>query len=328
LERLQKQLEQALSFQVASPKAQDMNKNFIPHIAIGKTNNIQTFKRLWKIVKSWESPDMSLYLLRITLIGDVHGDSNIIKCEYDLLLKDLLEKLFKDKWLTRNQALSNYWYRKTMAELRKRLELPEIPLKIQSIWGKLLSFYRKMTGKKTIYLIGDTHFDHANIIETCDRPFSSVAEMDRNIVKNWNQTVKQNDTVYFLGDWSHGRGARSASYWVKRLNGNIVSIRGGHDRFQRGIYLNRSKVLTVGNHTFLLIHDPDERRANWRGWIIHGHHHNNNLRDYPFINGERKTINVSAELMNYAPVSIDYLLSLDLDSIKRMRTINDQPERK
>jgi hypothetical protein len=48
---------------------------------------------------------------------------------------------------------------------------------------------------------------------------------------------------------------------------------------------------------------------------------------YPFINGGRKTMNVSAELTNYKLVSLEYLLSLDLDSIKRMRTIDSQPER-
>ena len=51
------------------------------------------------------------------------------------------------------------------------------------------------------------------------------------------------------------------------------------------------------------------------------------MSKYPFINGERKTINVSVELTNYRPISLDYLLSLDIDSIKRMETISSNPER-
>jgi calcineurin-like phosphoesterase family protein len=51
------------------------------------------------------------------------------------------------------------------------------------------------------------------------------------------------------------------------------------------------------------------------------------MRDYPFINGETKTINVGVELIGYKPINIDYLLSLDIDSIKRMDTINSKPIR-
>jgi calcineurin-like phosphoesterase family protein len=51
------------------------------------------------------------------------------------------------------------------------------------------------------------------------------------------------------------------------------------------------------------------------------------MDNYPFINGERKSINVSADLINFTPVSLNYLLSLDLSSVKRMLTIESQPER-
>jgi calcineurin-like phosphoesterase family protein len=59
--------------------------------------------------------------------------------------------------------------------------------------------------------------------------------------------------------------------------------------------------------------------------VIHGHKHNNDMKDYCFINGDRKTINVSAELVDYRPVSLDFLASLKLSSIKRMDTINSLP---
>ena len=76
-----------------------------------------------------------------------------------------------------------------------------------------------------------------------------------------------------------------------------------------------------------MIHDPTDRQIEWQGWTIHGHVHNNEMDNYPFINGEKKTINVSADMINYTPVSLAYLLSLDLGSIRRMRTIDSQPER-
>ncbi|WP_052302985.1 hypothetical protein [Archaeoglobus veneficus] len=77
----------------------------------------------------------------------------------------------------------------------------------------------------------------------------------------------------------------------------------------------------------MLVHRPDEVNS-FDGWIIHGHTHNGKLRKYPFINGEKQTINVSVEVVNYKPVSLDYIISLGLEKISRMETILDEPEYK
>ena len=68
-------------------------------------------------------------------------------------------------------------------------------------------------------------------------------------------------------------------------------------------------------------------KCQWDGtaWVVHGHKHNNDIRNYQFINGKRKTINVNAELINYKPLDIDFLVSLNIDSIKRMDTIRSKP---
>lgn len=214
--------------------------------------------------------------------------------------------------LSRREALSERLWRKTIEEFKELRSPPR---------EEYLSI-----SDKSVYLIGDTHFDHKNVIRYCHRPFSSVAEMNRVMENNWNSTVGDNETVYFLGDWSFGRRARPATYWERRLKGSIVSIKGSHDK----IKFERSRVLHVDGYSFLLIHNPEDRKIEWmkwHGWVIHGHAHNNKIDKYPFINGEQRTINVSAELINYKPVSLRYLLSLDLHSIKRMRTIDSQPER-
>jgi calcineurin-like phosphoesterase family protein len=110
-----------------------------------------------------------------------------------------------------------------------------------------------------------------------------------------------------------------------------ISVLGNHDRNGGCVEFEKARILHIDHWRFLLIHNPADKKIetlNGRyDWIIHGHVHNNNMDRYPFINGEKKTINVSAEVINYEPVSLKYLLSLGLDSIKRMRTIDSQPER-
>lgn len=155
------------------------------------------------------------------------------------------------------------------------------------------------------FFISDLHLDHQNIIKYCNRPFTSVGEMNRILVENWNETVNKNDIVFFLGDLAFGRNPLK---WLEVLNGNVVFIKGSHDFFGFS-----SLVLNVGFNKFLLIHNPYNANG-WRDWIIHGHIHNNDLINYPFINKDKKTINVSAELVGYKPIS------LDIKRLKRIMT--------
>lgn len=46
-----------------------------------------------------------------------------------------------------------------------------------------------------VFVIADTHFDHANIIKYCNRPFASVQEMNKVMLKNWNNTVMTQSTL-------------------------------------------------------------------------------------------------------------------------------------
>lgn len=75
-----------------------------------------------------------------------------------------------------------------------------------------------------IYFTSDTHFGHENIIKYCDRPFTSVEEMDETLIENWNNVVNPGDVVWHLGDFTLGDVWRARSYF-KRLNGIIRVLR-------------------------------------------------------------------------------------------------------
>jgi calcineurin-like phosphoesterase family protein len=181
-------------------------------------------------------------------------------------------------------------------------------------WKKTLSDYRRHSGfelanpvrqaPEGVWLIADLHLGHANIIRYCSRPFvvSSVDEMDRVLIQNWNATVPPAGRAYLLGDLRYGRDARPSARYRRQLNGDITIIRGNHDTGDLDAI--PSTTIVSENRTFLLIHDPADAPGTFDGWVIHGHHHNNDLRHYPFMDFQNHRINVSAEVVGYSPVGI------------------------
>ena len=46
----------------------------------------------------------------------------------------------------------------------------------------------------------DTHFGHENVMKFCDRPFSSVEEMDAVLIANMCDRVHEDDDLWIIGD--------------------------------------------------------------------------------------------------------------------------------
>ena len=78
-----------------------------------------------------------------------------------------------------------------------------------------------------IYFTSDFHFSHRNVIKYCNRPFSDVHEMNKALTSLWNDTVKPEDTVYFLGDFSLNKNVTKVI--APMLNGKKILIPGNHD---------------------------------------------------------------------------------------------------
>lgn len=77
--------------------------------------------------------------------------------------------------------------------------------------------------EKKVFFSADTHFGSQRILELSRRPFKDINEMDKEIIRLWNETVKNEDTVYHLGDFGNYD-------IIKHLNGNIVLILGNYER--------------------------------------------------------------------------------------------------
>lgn len=165
---------------------------------------------------------------------------------------------------------------------------------------------QKHHSEKSIFVTSDLHLNHENIIKYCQRPFSSAREMNRVLINNWNHIISPNDTVYFVGDMAMGNSDR----FISVLNGNIFFIWGNHDVTADPDGNYESLTLSYREIDFLFVHNPKDAPKDFDGWIIHGHHHNNFPRKFPFFNPEMRRINASVEMTNYAPVELNFICKL------------------
>lgn len=177
------------------------------------------------------------------------------------------------------------------------------------------------TKDQNIFFTSDTHFYHNNIIKYCNRPFSSVEEMNETIINNWNAVVGENDIVFHLGDFGFC-GSKEMSTIINRLNGNIYLILGNHDRrtMKQG-YVNKFKNVSQQlyisvdgqriylNHFPLLCFDGSYGRGNNEyTWNLFGHVHsgprNNSGLDHKRLNILFPTqYDVGVDNNNFTPIN-------------------------
>lgn len=154
-----------------------------------------------------------------------------------------------------------------------------------------------------IYFIADTHFSKENIRLYENRPFESVAEMNRAIVQRWNDRVNQEDEVYVLGDF--GADGQEALI-LRQLNGRKFLVKGNHD-VQANQYYRDCGFEEVYDYPiiikdfWILSHEPLYVNTNMPYANLFGHVHNSPI----FKTYSSQHYCVSAERINYTPISFD-----------------------
>lgn len=174
----------------------------------------------------------------------------------------------------------------------------------------------------TRYLVGDLHLDHDRVLEYTDRPFASVAAMNRALVDNWNAVVGPDDEVVFLGDLAVPSEPTTVRRWLDRLAGEVVFVAGDHDDGvgrTDGVAARAGYRFEAGGHRFYCVHDPADAQPAADEWLVHGHHHDRRIDEYPFLDPDARRINVSVELLGYEPIAVEELVGY-LERRSRMRT--------
>lgn len=173
---------------------------------------------------------------------------------------------------------------------------------------------------RDIFVISDTHFNHANILDFKQedgrkvRDFESVDEMNETIIDSWNEVVRDMDIVYHLGDvFFHQTQPVPIHEILSRLKGRKRLILGNHDNGKSNhlqTYFQKIMVWRMfPEFGALLTHVPvhhgtlaEKRfkgsRFNDEMINVHGHLHANNIDDARYVN-------VSVEQIDYTPISIE-----------------------
>jgi calcineurin-like phosphoesterase family protein len=124
-----------------------------------------------------------------------------------------------------------------------------------------------------VYLISDTHFNHANIATYCDRPpnFTEI------IIKRWREVVKPDDMVIHLGDVFIGK-PEGWDAIHPQLTGHKTLIRGNHDDKRSPTWWLAHGFESVNDGMVFrrcwLTHHPAEKLPPGCTLNIHGHLHN------------------------------------------------------
>lgn len=186
---------------------------------------------------------------------------------------------------------------------------------------------KKGIGKriKMIFYISDTHFRDKKIFDKCKRPFSSLEEMEKTIINNWNRKVKKDDIVYVLGDIVKD-GDYDALQIFKKLNGHKHLIVGNHD----GLILDEAVKLKIFESIKYidLIIDKDRKvcichyplmdwiEFNRNGVLVYGHIHNKtpeNSYAYKLMKDYYKKLpayNCGVDVIDFEPKTLDELIVL------------------
>lgn len=158
------------------------------------------------------------------------------------------------------------------------------------------------------YFTSDTHFGDDRLgLFARDLVADSSEEIDRLIIQNWNRRVKEEDTVYHLGDVAM---SKEKLKLMKELNGEKILIRGNYDEdYSDDEFLEYFRE--VHQELFFDIKWDDGTKET----LYFNHYPKNYKPGYFFITAhihglwkvQKNMINVGTDAWHFTPISEDEL---------------------
>lgn len=167
-----------------------------------------------------------------------------------------------------------------------------------------------------IFFTSDPHYGHANILKYCpNRDFKNTHEMEKALIKNWNDLVEDSDEVFVIGDFTLDKNPEKIQSILEKLNGTKHLILGNHDNLKPFQYVecgftsvHTSLKLPNG---YILAHDPAVATALSPGSVLlHGHVHE--LWKNQTSNTNVVMYNVGVDVHGLKPISLaDIILEIE-----------------
>jgi len=157
-----------------------------------------------------------------------------------------------------------------------------------------------------IFFTADQHYGHRNIIKYCNRPFSSVEEMDEELIKRHNKVIGIDDTVIHAGDFTLAT-RQIAGRYIRRLNGTHKFLVGSHDKWIREINFPEIMVKKIDGQTIVVCHYAMLvwPHSHYNSWHLFGHSHGR-LNDKI----EGKSYDIGVDNNNFYPVSLEQIKTI------------------
>lgn len=163
------------------------------------------------------------------------------------------------------------------------------------------------------YIWSDLHLGHKNIIGYCNRPFTSVEEMNDRLIKAWQARVKKQDVIINLGDVCMGGGynKEKLTALIPTLPGRKILVMGNHDRahsanFWRDVGFDEVYPYPIiYRDWYILSHEPLFLNEKIPYLNVHGHTHEKSY-DHPSYK------NVSVDKTNFEPVDFEVIVKLGM----------------
>lgn len=166
--------------------------------------------------------------------------------------------------------------------------------------------------KKTIWIISDTHFNHAAMLTYCNRP----VDFEKRIYKQLRLLNKE-DILIHLGDICMGKDQEMHDKYISTLNCRKILVKGNHDHKSNTWYLNNNwdfVCKTFRDKYFgkkiLFSHKPmidDGYDLNIHGHFHNSGHHNNDSEFVEIKNNKQYCFAV--EDMQYSPKTLSSIIT-------------------
>lgn len=173
------------------------------------------------------------------------------------------------------------------------------------------------------FFTSDYHLGHTNIIKYCNRPFENLESMNKTIIHNHNARVKSEDNVFFLGDFCfrNSTGGKKgegeifkAEYYIKKLNGRIVFIKGNHDQNNSLKTCIKGIIISIGGEDMYLTHNPEDYDKRFKINLVGHVHEKWKIKEEN--NGKNILVNAGVDVWDFKPITINEIFKV-IEEFKR-----------